>query len=135
MGCKRVEDYYEKNPYFGATVGRYGNRIGGAQFDLNGKNYILEKNDGNNNLHGGSSTSFDRVVWHAEIVGDTLELFHVSPDGAGGFQGKKNYVNHCALCLETQLYPNAPNCPDYPSALLKAGEAYHEITVYKFSAL
>jgi aldose 1-epimerase len=51
----------------------------------------------------------------------------------GGFKGKKNYVNHCALCLETQGYPNSPNCPTYPSTELKAGDTYHEITVYKFS--
>ena len=51
----------------------------------------------------------------------------------GGFVGKKEYVNHCALCLETQHFPNSPNCPQYPSPILKAGEEYHEITVYKFS--
>jgi aldose 1-epimerase len=54
-------------------------------------------------------------------------------NGTGGFKGKKAYVNHCALCLETQGYPNSPNCPTYPSTVLKAGETYHEITTYKFS--
>ena len=53
----------------------------------------------------------------------------------GGFKGKKDYVTHCALCLETQCYPNTPNCPEYPTTLLKAGEEYHEITVYKFSVV
>jgi aldose 1-epimerase len=51
----------------------------------------------------------------------------------GGFVGKQEYVTHCALCLETQGYPNSPNCPTYPSILLKAGETYQEITSYKFS--
>ena len=54
-------------------------------------------------------------------------------NGTGGFKGKKAYVNHCALCLETQGYPNSPNCPQYPSTILKAGEVYRETTVYKFS--
>ena len=55
--------------------------------------------------------------------------------GTGGFKGKKEYVNHCAVCLETQGYPNSPNCPEYPSTLLRKGDAYHEITVYKFTVL
>jgi len=55
--------------------------------------------------------------------------------GTGGFKGKKNYVNHCALCLETQCYPNSPNCPEYPTTTLKAGEEYKEKTVYKFSVV
>ena len=287
VGCKTPEAYYEENPYFGATIGRYGNRIGGAKFTLNGKEYTLEANEGNNSLHGGTTEDFSRVVWNAEIQNERLVLTHVSPDGAGGypgnlsvtltvslsdenelkldyfattdkdtycnltnhtyfnlgkqptvlqhelminakqitpvdgeliphgeymdiegtpysflpakpigkdifsdaplikqcngydfnycldrvgkglersacvydpetgrrmsvyttlpgiqlytgnatggFSGKKEYVNHCALCLETQGYPNSPNCPQYPSTLLKAGETYREITTYKFS--
>ena len=52
-------------PYFGATIGRYGNRIGGAKFMLNGKTYTLDKNDGANSLHGGFH-GFDKVVWTAK---------------------------------------------------------------------
>ena len=88
VGCKTPEDYYGKNCYFGATIGRYGNRIGGAAFTLNGVRYGLEANDNGNTLHGGSTTNFDRVIWGAEIAGDTLILSHVSPDGAGGFPGE-----------------------------------------------
>ena len=289
VGCARPECYYEETPYFGATIGRYGNRIGGAQFSLNGETYTLEANDGRNTLHGGTTADFSRQLWDAEIVNDSLVLTHLSPDGAGGFpgnlkvtltisltdenelvldytavsdkdtvcnltnhsyfnlggqetvlshelminskqmtpvddeliphggyqniegtvfsflpaktigqdifseehlikhcngfdfnyclervgkglehaayvydkesgrrmdvyttlpgiqlytgcstgtfagEGKKKYVNHCALCLETQGYPNSPNCPEYPTTTLKAGETYKEITVYKFS--
>ena len=287
VGCAKVEDYYGPNPYFGATIGRYGNRIGGAQFTLNGVTYQLEKNNGRNTLHGGNTANFDRKIWKAEIDGDSLKMSYLSKDGdggfpgnldvtvtftltedngividykavsdkdtlcnltnhsyfniggqdtvlghelmikskqmtpvddeliphgefldidgtpysfyegkllgqdmfskehmiahcngydfnycldrkgeglehfayvydkesgrrmdcyttlpgvqlytacgTGGFKGKKDYVNHCALCLETQGYPNSPNCPEYPSTVLKAGEQYHEVTVYKFS--
>lgn len=290
VGCKRVEDYYDENPYFGATIGRYGNRIEGAKFTLNGREYPIEPNEKGNTLHGGYSSNFDRVIWQADIDGDKLVLSHISPDGAGGFpgelkvkvvfslsdknelkieyfattdkdtvcnltnhsyfniggqdrvlghelmikshrvtkidkdliphgeyeeidgtpysfypakllgkdmfsdaemikhcngfdfnycidrdtehglelcatvydpesgrkmdcyttlpgvqlytacstggfKGKKDYVNHCALCLETQRYPNSPNCPKYPSTVLKAEETYHEITVYTFSVV
>ena len=288
VGCKKVEDYYQENPYFGATIGRYGNRIGGAKFSIDGKEYRIERNEKENTLHGGSSSNFDRVLWSAEIRDNTLVMKHTSPDGAGGFpgelkvevhfslsqenalkieyfattdkdtvcnltnhsyfniggqdtvlghelmiksrkitkidkdliphgefeeidgtpysfytakllgedmfsdaemikhcngfdfnyciereterdlelcasvydketgrkmdcyttlpgiqlytaggtggfKGKKEYVNHCAVCLETQGYPNSPNCPEYPSTLLRKGDTYHEITVYKFS--
>ena len=288
VGCATPEAYYGKNPYFGATIGRYGNRIEGAKFRLNGEEYSIEANEKENTLHGGYSSNFDRVIWTANIDSDKLVLSHISPDGAGGFpgelkvnvtfslsddnelkieyfatsnkdtvcnltnhsyfniggqdtvlehelmiksrrvtkidknliphgeyeeidgtpysfypakkigkdvfadaemikacngfdfnyciereterdlelcasvydpetgrqmdcyttlpgvqlytacytggfKGKKEYVNHCALCLETQKYPNSPNCPQYPSTLLKTGEEYYEVTVYKFS--
>lgn len=288
VGCKNVEDYYGENPYFGATIGRYGNRIEGARFTINDQEYRIEPNEKGNTLHGGYSSNFDRVIWNAEIHDNVLIMSHISPDGAGGFpgelkvkvlfslseenelkieyfaesdkdtvcnltnhsyfniggqetvlshklmiksrrmtkidknliphgeyeeidgtpysfypakligedifsdaemiklcngfdfnycieretarglelcasvydqetgrrmdcyttlpgvqlytacstggfKGKKDYVNHCALCLETQGYPNSPNCPEYPSTVLKVGETYHEITVYKFS--
>jgi aldose 1-epimerase len=290
VGCKNPEDYYGENPYFGATIGRYGNRIEKGKFTLNGVEYTLEVNDKSNTLHGGTTSNFDRVLWNAEIKGESLVLSHLSPDGAGGypgnlkvevtftltsenelkieyfavsdkdtvcnltnhayfniggqetvlghelmiksrqitpvdeeliphgelmdidgtaysfytpkalgkdmfssakfikacngydfnycleretekdlehfafvydpetgrkmdcyttlpgvqlytacatggFKGKKNYVNHCALCLETQCYPNSPNCPQYPTTTLKAGEEYRETTVYKFSVV
>ena len=289
VGCADPEDYYASDDfYFGATVGRYANRIRNAEFTLNGKKYALEKNDGKNCLHGGGTATFAHEIWAAEIDGDSLVMRLVSKDGAGGFpgelraetrftltdgnelkieykaisdkdtvcsltnhtyfnlggredvldheltikaykmteaedglvplgnfrktadtpygfypvkkigrdincsdelirryngydcnyciaretardleyfatvydeisgrkmdcyttmpgvqlftanslggfKGKKTYKNHCALCLETQFYPNSPNCPNYPSATLKAGEEYRHTTVYAFS--
>ncbi len=287
VGCKHPEDYYEAPGYFGATIGRYGNRIGNSSFTLNGTTYHVEANEGKHSLHGGSTANFDTQIWDAKIEKDCLVLSHTSLDGAGGYpgkldvtvsfsltdtnelvieykavsdkdtlcnltnhayfnigdkdtildqelminarqmtpvdneliphgefmdidgtpysflpakklgtdmfsdapmikqcngydfnycldrvgkglehfayvydpdsgrrmdcyttlpgvqlytacgtggyKGKKDYVNHCALCLETQGFPNSPNCPEYPSTVLKAGEQYHEITVYKFS--
>lgn len=289
VGYKTVEEYIGCKKYYGATIGRYGNRIGNAKFTLNGKEYHLEPNNGKNTLHGGNTTNFDAVNWQAEINGNTLVMSHVSPDGAGGFpgemqvkvfftltnenavvieyaavsdkdtvcnltnhaffniggqdtiydhelmikarkmtpvdneliphdeyldidgtaysfypakllgkdmfsdaqmikhcngydfnycleretpndlehfayvydkqsgrkmdcyttlpgvqlytcchfslNGKKVYGDHCSLCLETQRFPNSPNCPSYPTTTLKAGETWHEITVYKFSVV
>lgn len=287
MGLARPEDYVDNHPYYGAFIGRYGNRIGGAKFTLGGKTYELEKNNGKNMLHGGF-VGFDRRLMTAKVDGEALVLSYHSPDGECGFPGnldvdvkyeltddgevkltydavsdadtlcnltnhayfnigdddtvldqvldinasritpvddeliphgefmdvigtpysfkggvklgknmfsddhmialchgfdfnycldrktendlefcasvydeksgrymecyttlpgvqlytsntvkgsvgKKTYENYAALCLETQGFPNSPNCPEYPSTVLKKGEKYHTETVYKFS--
>ena len=286
VGCKTPEAYYEDNPYFGATVGRYANRIGGARFQLNGKEYHLQKNENGNILHGGIDGDFSRKIWSASVEGDTLVLSLLSPDGesgfpgnlsvkatftlrdnnelvlghfatcdqdtvcnltnhayfnlggdtvldhelyirshaitacddqlipdgsfqpidgtafsfcpakkigrdifndehllrlcngydfnyvlekttntpelcaylydsvsgrklecftsqpglqiytgnhTGGFLGKKAYLTHCAICLETQAFPNSPNCPSFPSTVLKKGGRYENTTIFRFS--
>lgn len=287
MGLARPEDYVDNHPYYGAFIGRYGNRIGDAKFTLGGKTYELEKNNGKNMLHGGF-VGFDRRLMTAKVDGEALVLSYHSPDGECGFPGnldvdvkyeltddgevkltydavsdadtlcnltnhayfnigdddtvldqvldinasritpvddeliphgefmdvigtpysfkggvklgknmfsddhmialchgfdfnycldrktendlefcasvydeksgrymecyttlpgvqlytsntvkgsvgKKTYENYAALCLETQGFPNSPNCPEYPSTVLKKGEKYHTETVYKFS--
>ena len=72
VGCKTPEDYYEENPYFGATIGRYGNRIGGSRFTIGDKEYKLEANEKGNILHGGKEGDFSRKIWNSEIAGNTL---------------------------------------------------------------
>ena len=83
--------YLAAGPYFGAIIGRYGNRIGGARFSLEGVEYRLAANDGPNNLHGGVK-GFDKRVWDGadEAVGDdgALALEYASADGEEGFPGK-----------------------------------------------
>jgi aldose 1-epimerase len=287
MGYATAEEYLAKGGYYGAFIGRYGNRIGGSKFTLGGVEYTLYPNNGKNNLHGGK-VGFDRKIMNAEIANDKLVFSYLSPDGEEGFpgnldmkvsytltddgavvidywaksdkdticnltnhayfnigddddildqvldikssrmtpvddelithndymdidgtpysfkggvklgenmfskdhmialchgfdfnycidreteselelcatvydqksgrymeclttlpgvqlytsntvagmKGKKVYPNYAALCLETQCYPNSPNCPDYPTTTLKAGEEYKTQTVYKFS--
>ena len=288
VGYALPEDYVDKpRAYYGALIGRYGNRIGGSAFTLNGVEYKLQANNGKNSLHGGFD-GFDAKTFDAKIEGNKLVLSYTSPDGEGGYpgnlyvecryaytddnevvidyyaksdkdtlcnltnhayfnignddtvldqelminasritpvddeliphndfmdivgtpfsfkngellktnmfssehmiaafkgfdlnycldrktakdiehfayvydkasgrrmdcytdlpgvqlytsntmkgtQGKKTYEDYCALCLETQCFPNSPNCPDYPSAVLKAGEPYRTTTIYKFS--
>jgi aldose 1-epimerase len=90
LGYDDLQGYIDKTPYFGALIGRYGNRIGGAKFTLEGQTYTLATNNGPNSLHGGLK-GFDKVVWTAKpsvgIHGPQLVLAYVSKDGEEGFPG------------------------------------------------
>ncbi len=90
LGYNSLEDYIKRNPYFGALVGRYGNRIAKGKFSLNGKTYSLAQNNGSNHLHGGLK-GFDKVVWAAKPAdspnGPALHLSYLSKDGEEGYPG------------------------------------------------
>lgn len=93
LGFDSLDGYLAKNPYFGALVGRYANRIANAEFSLNGKKYRLAQNNGPNSLHGGIN-GFDKVVWNANEAtanGDpALQLTYESKDGEEGYPGNLN---------------------------------------------
>ena len=86
-----VAEYEKNRPFFGALVGRYGNRIAGGKFKLDGKEYTMPKNNGPNSLHGGNK-GFDTKIWDVkEIKGDDfvgLELTYTAADGEEGYPGK-----------------------------------------------
>ncbi len=89
LGFDRPEGFLGNNPFFGAIIGRYANRIDNAQFTLGGKVYHLPANNGKNCLHGGPN-GFDKKSWTArEIQGASpaLELTYYSEDGEEGFPG------------------------------------------------
>lgn len=90
LGYDSLAGYLEQSPYFGAIIGRYGNRIGGAEFELDGETYALAANNGPNSLHGGER-GFDKVVWNAEPFDDGTErgivFTYTSPSGEEGYPG------------------------------------------------
>lgn len=90
LGFTTIEPYLAGTPYFGAIVGRYGNRIANGSFALDGHRYTLAQNNGTNSLHGGIA-GFDKKLWTAEPFADAqgqgLRLSYVSPDGEEGFPG------------------------------------------------
>lgn len=86
LGSPTLEALEAQDKYFGAIVGRVANRIGGASFDLHGKQYSLAANNGPNCLHGGN-VGFDQVIWDAIERNGALVLSYVSPDGEEGFPG------------------------------------------------
>lgn len=91
LGYDNLQGYFDATPYFGALIGRYGNRIGNAKFTLDSVEYTLAANNGPNHLHGGVA-GFDKVNWSAKPVeavnGVALELTYVSPDGEEGYPGE-----------------------------------------------
>ncbi len=90
VGFDKLDGYLLQHPFFGATVGRYCNRIAGGQFSLEGKQYTLATNNGPNHLHGGVK-GFDKVVWKAETVQHEdavgVRFTYTSRDGEEGYPG------------------------------------------------
>jgi len=87
LGFDTLDGYVNNTSYFGALIGRYGNRIGKARFNLDGHEYKLAANNGENSLHGGTR-GFNRAVWTPRELSDGgLELVYVSNDGEEGYPG------------------------------------------------
>lgn len=90
LGYDTLEEYVERNPFFGCLVGRFGNRIANGKFTLKGKEYTLAQNNGQNHLHGGR-VGFDKVLWAAEPFSSPnsvgVKLSYTSPDGEEGYPG------------------------------------------------
>src|SRR5688500_17442172 len=100
LGYDSLEGYLRESPYFGALIGRYGNRIARGRFTLDGREYTLATNNGPHHLHGGHR-GFDKVVWKAapfssdEGVG--IVFSYTSPDGEEGFPGRLEAAVTCTL--------------------------------------
>jgi len=106
LGYDDLAGYIKTTPYFGALIGRYGNRIAQGKFTLDGKTYNLAVNDGANTLHGGLK-GFDKVVWSARPVesklGAALELTYLSKDGEEGYPGNLSVTAVYTLTNDNSL--------------------------------
>lgn len=87
LGFDNIDDYLAGTPYFGALIGRYGNRIAEGKFTLNGEEYTLATNNDPNHLHGGN-VGYDKVLWKGEAIGNNAVSFtYFSEDGEEGYPG------------------------------------------------
>src|SRR5579872_4579875 len=91
QGFDSMDGYLSNEPFFGALIGRYGNRIAKGHFTLDGKTYSLPTNDGPNTLHGGTK-GFDKVVWQGKEIENGVEFTYLSKDGDQGFPGNLKAV-------------------------------------------
>jgi aldose 1-epimerase len=106
LGYDNVKGYDENGTYYGAFIGRNGNRIANAAFTINGKTYNLEKNDGPNNLHGGFK-GYNNFFYESEIFEDTdeitVEFSRLSPDMEQGFPGNLDVSVSYSLTEQNEL--------------------------------
>jgi aldose 1-epimerase len=106
LGFDNLDDYLKGHPMFGATVGRVANRIAGAKFTLEGKEYKLAANNGPNSIHGGNK-GFDKAVWKAEAKevpeGVSVRFTHRSPDGDEGYPGNLDVAVTYTLTEKNEL--------------------------------
>ncbi|MBE0647644.1 MAG: galactose mutarotase [Bacteroidales bacterium] len=131
LGYDSLKSYVENNPYFGAIVGRYANRIAKGQFKLDGKSYQLATNNGNNHLHGGDK-GFDKVVWDAREVQDStsvgLELTYTSQDGEEGYPGTLNTKVTYALSDNDELQTVITSTTDQPCPVNLCNHTYFNLS-------
>src|SRR5579872_3878093 len=130
LGMDDLAGYIKGVPYFGALIGRYGNRIGHAQFSLEGKRYTLPKNDGDNTLHGGTQ-GFDKHVWSATTAngadGEELHLSYTSKDGEMGFPGTLSATVVYTLTARNELKIEYHATTDKPTVVNLTNHTYFNL--------
>ena len=130
LGYDSLSQYIANSPYFGALIGRYGNRIGKARFTLNGKEYSLAANDGPNTLHGGRK-GFDKVVWSVDNAdskeGRSLALTYLSNDGEEGFPGNLSVEVIYTLTDNNELKLDYKATTDKPTVLNLTHHSYFNL--------
>lgn len=137
LGYDSLSGYLQKsNPYFGALVGRYANRIANAKFTLDGKTYTLAANDHGNSLHGGNK-GFDKVVWKAEkLFGDSsLKLMYQSKDGEEGYPGNLNVEVIYTLAPDNSLKIDYTATTDKATPVNLTSHCYFNLSAGKDSTI
>ncbi len=130
LGCDDLEGYLTRSRYFGAVVGRYGNRIAKGRFTLDGKTYQLATNNAPNHLHGGVK-GFDKVVWRAQEFArdghNAVTFRYTSPDGDEGYPGTLNASVTYSLTARNELVVEYEATTDAPTPLNLTNHSYFNL--------
>ena len=131
LGFDDLDSYLNRNPLFGATVGRYANRIAGAKFELDGREYLLTANAGKNHIHGGGKKRFDRVVWSGRPFRNDQEaavrFAYLSKDGDEGFPGNLNCSVTYTLTKNNELKITYEAATDKPTIVNLTNHSYFNL--------
>ncbi len=132
LGYTSPGGYLDGNPtYYGALIGRYGNRIANAEFTLQGKTYHVDKNDGPNSLHGGKA-GFSTRIWTAEPLKDaknpTLKLSYTSKDGEEGYPGTLKVTVFYTLTDDNAIHIKYEAETDQPTVLNLTNHTYFNLS-------
>ena len=133
LGFDSLSGYLTPPPYFGAIIGRYGNRIAKGKFTLDGKNYQLAKNNSENHLHGGL-VGYDKVLWNAEpMEGEesALKLTYLSKDGEEGYPGNLNITVIYTLLKDNSLKMDYSATTDKSTIINLTNHSYFNLSGFK----
>jgi len=129
-GYDTLESYEKGDKFFGAAIGRCGNRIAFGKFTINGKEYSVAQNDGKNHLHGGLK-GFDKVVWTAKIVDNeknALAFSYLSKDGEEGYPGNLNVTITYTFTDDNALKINYKAVSDKDTVVNLTNHSYFNLT-------
>jgi aldose 1-epimerase len=131
LGYDSLQGYVDGTAYFGAVVGRYGNRIGKGQFQLDGKQYQLTVNDGENHLHGGK-VGFNKVLWNSTIRAErpdpAVQMQYLSSDGEEGYPGNVALKVTYTLTEKNELRVDYEGTTDRPTILNPTQHSYFNLS-------
>lgn len=131
LGFDDLDSYVQRNPMFGATVGRYANRVAGASFRLDGVEYPITKNSGPNHIHGGNDKRFDRILWTGSPYRTDDEagvrFTYLSPDGEEGFPGNLSCTVAYALTNRNELRITYSATTDKPTIVNFSNHSYFNL--------
>ena len=137
LGFDSLAGYLTPPPYFGAIIGRYGNRIAKGKFTLDGKNYKLAINNNENHLHGGL-VGFDKVLWNVEPVEgeeSALKLTYLSKDGEEGYPGNLNVTVIYTLQKDNSLKIEYAATTDKTTVINLTNHSYFNLSGFKKDVL
>lgn len=128
FGYHRVEDYINAvaRPYIGSTIGRYGNRIAGGRFTLDGVTYQLAVNQPPHHLHGGRM-GFDKVVWDAEVLPDGVEMTYLAKDREEGYPGNMQVMVRFRLTEDNEVVISYHAVTDKPTIVNLTNHSYFNL--------
>lgn len=130
LGFDSLDGYLGPNPYFGALVGRFANRIANGKFELDGQTYTLLQNNGSNALHGGAR-GFDKVAWKAAVISSNgnsaLELRYLSEDGEEGYPGNLEVTTTYTLSEDSTLRIDYSASTDRATVLNLTNHSYFNL--------